>query len=1458
MSFNHVAQFRHVRFGHEFNIVMIVAGPPMSMESADSILSNREIAHERHPVLVTFMFFSIDFTRRTFSANTVGFTRLLGLLLLVCMVFGWRAAVADTTLTLFSSFAGNVNFIGTQKTLRTQPDTGNSCLIDTGTTTATLTGLPAGATVGAAYLYWAASGATPDYTVTFEGNTLTATTARSYTANYGGTYDYFSGAINVTGLVAAKGNGTYSFTGLTVANGNPWCTSSAVLGGWALLVIYSHPSEDFRVVNVYEGFQNFRGSAITLTPSNFQIPVSPINGKNAHLTWEGDVGNSAPLGGFNEQLTFNGTPLTDGNNPVNNQFNSVSTINTPVDTSSYGVDFDVFDVSAYLSAGQTSATTVYSSGGDLVLLSAQVISTTNNPVGDLQISMTLSGELIPGQNATYSINVINNGPLSEPGPISVVDTLPVGLSYVSASGSGWSCSPVGQVVTCNRSGSLANGTSAPTLTLTIAVSPAATGTITNTATVSGQAFDNISWNNTATDTRNITSYAYYAMEQTVWSGANTVIDDRNNSHGSPVGGASPVLPATASPPDTCRGANIPSNTATGTYDAVNTNIDVDAVIGNRGTISFWYRAAVNWNNGTARMLLDASNDLGNGGVDKNFYLVKEGSGVLRFQVEDSNDQDTAAVTAAFTFAANTWHHIAVTWDMPGDRTQIFVDGVLQATSTQNVNGTLGNTSTLYIGDNRNAGMLGTTNYTGNSANGVIDEFRVYTYVQNSTGVTLDMNISRPCITKNHYAISHSGTGVNCQAEPVTITAHDAAHTAIALTSATTITLTTSTGFGDWALTTGLGTLTNGTANDGIATYQFGNESTVLLALKHTTPAPSPGVNINVTDGAVTETTGVATASEDPRLIFVPSGFRFTDGTNPVTIGTQISSKTSNVAPGAQNLYLQAIRTDTNTGACVGVFPSGTSVNVQMASQCNNPTACVVGKQVAITNNSITTTIASNPNTGVGLYTSVPLLFGANSQAPFSFTYPDAGSISLHARYNVPLQGGGPSPDNLLGSSAAFVVRPFGFKITDPPSGRTGAGSTVFTSAGTLFNTTLTAVVWESADDTNNDGVPDNQSALAANAATPNFGQETTPVTATLSHVLTEPMPGGANGALTVTAPGFSGFVSGAKTQSVSFSEVGIIRLLAATSNYLGSGQDITAGPSTGGLTGVGRFIPHYFDVTPLIHGCVGAGFTYSGQPFAQVRVQARNLGGVTTSNYQDFGSGLVFSKATTISNAGTTTNFTNNVIPASSFALGIGNQTTVTYTFPPNPLPAGKETVPVTLTLRAIDTPDGVSSAGYTEDTAEIRSGRVYIMNAYGSELADLPLPMRVEYYSTDGWISNGADTCSSTALNALSNFQGNLNSGETCVQDTGNPGVSGQGCAAAGLPADRYTSPPSAGSYNLNLKAPGAGNDGSVDVSANLAAKIWLRYDWDDDGTRDDSSGRATFGLYRGSPRHIYQRERY
>ncbi len=443
---------------------------------------------------------------------------------------------ADTPVSLLQSYAGHLNFVGAEATRRTQSNSGDPCavLARNVTNSATITGIPSGATIVAAHLYWAGSYSTqagstrtsPDYRVRFENTGVSAASNRRYTANYTTVsinLDFFSGVADVTSIVTARSNpnGTYRFRGLSVNTAAQHCSTASVTAGWSLVIIYEEPSEDLRVINLFEGFQAFRGQSISLTPSNFRIPASPINGKHAHITWEGDSGNSGSLNGFSELLAFNGTTLIEPANPANNQFNSVSTIpwlapsTGSVDNNSYGVDYDAYAIDAYLSSGDTSATSLYSSGGDLVLLSSEIISVTNTPVSDLSISKTHSGNFNVGQNGVYTISVKNNGPNIEPGPITVSDTLPAGLSYVSASGSGWSCSATGQNVSCNRSGSLGVGASTSNITLTVSVGAAAAPSVINSASVTGFNFDNITGNNSMSDTATVTSAPAISLRKTL-------------------------------------------------------------------------------------------------------------------------------------------------------------------------------------------------------------------------------------------------------------------------------------------------------------------------------------------------------------------------------------------------------------------------------------------------------------------------------------------------------------------------------------------------------------------------------------------------------------------------------------------------------------------------------------------------------------------------------------------------------------------------------------------------------------------------------------------------------------------------------------------------------------------------------------------------------------------------------
>ena len=417
---------------------------------------------------------------------------------LLCVVSS--PAPAQTPISLFNNFVGNVNYQATGNSLRSSPNTVSACAL-TGASSAAITGVPPGASILAGYLYWAGSGSSPDNAVTLNGTTVNAD--RSFTDTFvfnGNNYDFFSGFSDVTSLIS--GNGLYTFSSLSVDNGGQYCSSQAVVAGWSLVIIYEDAGEDLRAVNVFDGFQLFRADSLTLTIDTYRIPATPVNGKVTPITWEGDPQNSGSAGGFSESLLFNGSLLDDGlvppaSSPSVQQFDG--TVNTAGSTTSHGVDVDTYDVSALLSPGDTSATMTYSSGSDLVLMSAEIISFTTEPVVDLQISKSHTGDFTVDTNGDYIIAVTNNGPEDEANPILVTDTLPAGLNLAGSSGSGWTCSANGSDVSCTHPGPLPAGGALPNLTLNVAVTGSAAPSVTNIVDVSSASVDLDPANNQASD-----------------------------------------------------------------------------------------------------------------------------------------------------------------------------------------------------------------------------------------------------------------------------------------------------------------------------------------------------------------------------------------------------------------------------------------------------------------------------------------------------------------------------------------------------------------------------------------------------------------------------------------------------------------------------------------------------------------------------------------------------------------------------------------------------------------------------------------------------------------------------------------------------------------------------------------------------------------------------------------------
>lgn len=104
-----------------------------------------------------------------------------------------------------------------------------------------------------------------------------------------------------------------------------------------------------------------------------------------------------------------------------------------------------------------------------------------------QLTMLKShvGDFVVGSNASYQLSVSNGGTAASSGTITVVDTLPAGLGFVSATGSGWTCNAAGQVVTCTTTAVLAIGATSTPITLTVLPAAAAVPSVINSARING-------------------------------------------------------------------------------------------------------------------------------------------------------------------------------------------------------------------------------------------------------------------------------------------------------------------------------------------------------------------------------------------------------------------------------------------------------------------------------------------------------------------------------------------------------------------------------------------------------------------------------------------------------------------------------------------------------------------------------------------------------------------------------------------------------------------------------------------------------------------------------------------------------------------------------------------------------------------------------------------------------------
>lgn len=459
--------------------------------------------------------------------------------LLGLAVTGTALADAPLPTTPTYKFQGRIDYVTTGASFRTARNSATAaaaCQVGTTATSQAVAGVPAGATIVKALLYWAASanrsGATAtgpgtvinDTSVIFDGNTFNAGT--SYTdinpvnngtgqaLAYNG---FFSNVADITPYIAGLGNPnkTYTMDGLTIQSADigtlsttspgtasAHCTTATVLGGWGMYIIYETLTETYKNMVIYEGFDRSQNELTTRTVNGLVVP-SVFEARTSVLAWEGDdTLNVNASTGVAESLSFGAGQAP---SPINNIFNVGGTGTTPrsgifnstISTGgssgvtaaaagrddTFGVDFDTFDVTSKTTAGASSATLNIQGSQDLFYISSVPLLITSG-VADLSLTKTVSSATpIQGGNVTYTVTLRNDGPDPASGPavptenVQVRDVLPAGLTLVSSSAA------TGTYDSATGIWSVPSPVTGGTTTLTITATVTGTGTITNVAEI---------------------------------------------------------------------------------------------------------------------------------------------------------------------------------------------------------------------------------------------------------------------------------------------------------------------------------------------------------------------------------------------------------------------------------------------------------------------------------------------------------------------------------------------------------------------------------------------------------------------------------------------------------------------------------------------------------------------------------------------------------------------------------------------------------------------------------------------------------------------------------------------------------------------------------------------------------------------------------------------------------------
>jgi uncharacterized repeat protein (TIGR01451 family) len=347
--------------------------------------------------------------------------------------------------------------------------------------------------------------------------------------------------------------------------------------------------------------------------------------------------------------------------------------------------------SASVTGDQPDPITANNSGSGSVNCNAQI---------DLNLT-GLSGAPDPitfgAGNVTFTITLFNGSTSQSTNP-ALTAMLPSNSNYVSSSATGsGSCSQAAGIVTCNWASIPASNN----FTTTIVVTPTIPGTLTLSASVSGDQPDPNTSNNTKSKTTAVTATACTALPSGVaaWYRASADASDAVGANtGTAIGGASYI---------TGKVGQAFNFNGTSAYVSVPDNSTLRP---SSLTLEGWV-----WFTSIPSTGVIVSKTIGSAAFDS--YLLWYQGGALHGVVGNSGGPGTI-IDYTWTPTLNTWYHVAFTYDSTGQSETLYVDGAAVSTAS----------NTTAIGYDANPLLIGaeiensTTQY---FFPGLIDELTFY-------------------------------------------------------------------------------------------------------------------------------------------------------------------------------------------------------------------------------------------------------------------------------------------------------------------------------------------------------------------------------------------------------------------------------------------------------------------------------------------------------------------------------------------------------------------------------------------------------------------------------------------------------------------------------------------------------------------------------------------------------------